>query len=185
MKAETTKAMQDALDAAVRSMNASVNGGNGNPQPAPPPSHPPDTIGAIMSIIPKLLQGGELGEEVIEKLESLQKGELASLKEQVLVLRKQCHRLLKAQEQIFRSQEQLLAQMREIQNSQLAANGLVTELVQQMARVEIIEQEPDEEDLGEEDAASAEDVPPMRHEQTNDHKKAQKTARTMGGRVRP
>jgi len=185
MKAETTKAMQDALDAAVRSMNASANGGSGHVQPEPAPSHPPDTMGAIMSIIPKLLQGSEASEEVMEKLESLQKGELTSLQEQVQILRKQCHRLLKSQEQIFHAQEQLLLEMREIQKSQLASNAVVHELVQQMARVEIIEHEPDEQDLEEEDLGSAEAAPPIRYEQPRDHKKSQQAARPMGGRARP
>ena len=94
MKADTTKAMQDALDAAVRSLN------NGSAPEAP--SRSPDTIGAVMAILPRLLRGNEtgedLGEKLGEKLDKLQQGDIAALKEQVLTLRKQCHRLLRTQE---------------------------------------------------------------------------------------
>src|SRR5690242_6398126 len=116
MKPDTTRAMQDALDAAVRSMNASVEGGNNNgtSAEAPSPSRSFDTIGAIMTILPKILQGSEMGEEVIEKLESLQKGELTELAGQVKALRLQCHRMLKAQQQLFQFQEQLLGEIREL-----------------------------------------------------------------------
>jgi hypothetical protein len=185
MKSDTTRAMQDALDAAVRSMNASVEGGNtGSNTEAPAPSRSFDTMGAIMTILPKILQGSEVGEEVIEKLESLQKGELAALAEQVQALRLQCHRMLKSQQQLFRFQEQLLAEMREMQQTQVATSAAVGELAHHMARVEIIDPLLDEPEPRAR-PTPPEGRPPGRPEQSNEHRKAQEGTRSTSVRARP
>lgn len=129
MKSETTQAMQEALEAAVARMQ------NGNGAPSNGPAPPTDLMGALMSILPKLLQDNEANEEIFEKLEAkidgLQKGDLTALREQVLVLRKQCHRLLKGQ-------EVLMASMQEIQKQQAVTSDLLVEVAQHMARVQII-----------------------------------------------
>lgn len=132
MKADTTKAMQDALDAAVRSLN------NGNATEAPSPSRSPDPFGAIMAILPKLLRGNEAGEELVEKLDKLQRGNITALKEQVLTLRKQCHRLL-------RTQELVLTQLAEIDKRQSVMIDAILDLRDQMARVVIVEDPPESE----------------------------------------
>ena len=123
---ETTKAMQEALEAAVTRIN------NGS---AEPPAGPSDTIGALMSVLPKLLQNDGSGEEMLEKLDALQKGDLTSLRGQVRILRKQCCRMLK-------SQRKLLARVSEIQRQQTAVAGAVLELAQQMASITFIEDVP-------------------------------------------
>lgn len=120
--------MQDALDAAVRSLN------NGSATEAP--SRSSDTIGAVMAILPKLLRGNETGEELVEKLDQLQKGDITALKEQVLTVRKQCHRLL-------RTQEVVMAQLAEIDKRQNMMIDAILDLRDQMARVVIVEDPPD------------------------------------------
>jgi len=128
MRADTTKAMQDALDAAVRSLNS---GSNGSDAPARP-----DTMGAILTILPKLLRGNEASEQLVERMDKLQKGDIAALKEQVQVLRKQSHRLLKAQ-------ELLLTQLAEIDKRQHMMIDAILALQDHMARVLIVEDPPD------------------------------------------
>ncbi len=126
MSADTTKAMQEALQAAVARMNT----GSGEAK-----SGPGDLITALMPILPRLLQNNGAGEEVLDKIDTLQKGDLTTLREQTQILRKQCSRMLKAQ-------EQLLEKVHEIQRQQVAAAGAVLDLAQQMARISFIE-DPD------------------------------------------
>jgi len=124
--------MQEALQAAVMRMNS----GQGDAQQPGPAG----TIGAVMSIVNKLLQGSESSEELLEKLETLQKEDLTSLREQVQVLRKQCSRMLK-------SQEQLLEKVGGIQREQVAVSRAVLDLAREMARITLIDDVP----AGEED----------------------------------
>lgn len=146
MNAETTKAMQEALQAAVTRMN---NGSNGS---AEPKAGPTDTIGALagplMSLLPKLLQNNESSGEMVEKLDALQKGDLSSLREQVQILRKQCYRVLK-------SQEQLLVKVDAIQREQTAVASAVLDLAHQMTRITFIEDAPAGEDDYEREARAA------------------------------
>jgi hypothetical protein len=122
--------MQEALQAAVTRMNS--NGSNGSSESK---GMPTDMMGALMTIVPKLLQGSESSEEMVEKLDALQKGDLAVMREQVQILRKQCHRLLK-------SQEQLLARVEEIQREQSTVARAVVDLAQHMARITFIDDVP-------------------------------------------
>jgi hypothetical protein len=117
--------MQEALQAAVRNMN---NGAGAHEIKSPPV----DTMGLLMTVVPKLLQGSESSGEMVEKLDALQKGDLHSMREQVLLLRKQCHRLLK-------SQEQVLARVDEIQQQQLDVGRAVLDLARQLGRITFIE----------------------------------------------
>jgi hypothetical protein len=125
LSTETTTAMQDALQAAVRNMN---NGAGSHEMKAPPV----DTMGLLMTVVPKLLQGSESSGEMVEKLDALQKGDLQTMREQVLLLRKQCHRLLK-------SQEQVLARVDEIQRQQLDVGRAVLDLARQLGRITFID----------------------------------------------
>jgi predicted phage tail protein len=127
--------MQDALDAAVRSLN---NGSSTNGSTAEAPSRSAETIGAVMAILPKLLRGNEAGEELVEKLDNLQKGDIAALKEQVTILRKQCHRLIKTQEIV-------MTQLAEIDQRQSVMIDAILELRDQLARVLIVEETPEPE----------------------------------------
>jgi len=124
--AETTRAMQEALEAAVARMNT----GQAESRSLGPIG--PDLMGTLMTVVPKLLQNSGAGQEMLERLDTLQKGDLAGLKEQVLILRKQCHRMLKFQ-------EQLLVKVHEIQRQQVAAAGAVLDLAQQMARITFVD----------------------------------------------
>jgi hypothetical protein len=121
--------MQEALDAAVTRIN------NGSAEPHAGNAGPPDTMGALMAVLPKLLQNDGSGEEVLEKIDALQKGDLTSLRGQVRILRKQCRRMLKLQ-------RKLLVRVSEIQRQQTAVAGAVLDLAQQMARVTFIEDVP-------------------------------------------
>jgi len=118
--------MQDALQAAVSRMN---NGTNGSPEPKPSFL---ETVGPFLPLIPKLLQNNGAGEKMLERLDTLQKNDLTALRDQVQLLRRQCHRMLKAQ-------EQLLERVHEIQRQQVAAAGAVLDLAQQMARVTFVD----------------------------------------------
>jgi hypothetical protein len=127
MNAETTKAMQEALQAAVSRMTAT-----------PAEGRPPmaDLIATGVAILPKLLQNLGSGEEVLQRLDTLHKTDVPGLRQEMQVLRKQNHRLLKFQEEI-------LVKIHEIQRQQVAAAGAVLDLAQQMARITFLDAEND------------------------------------------
>jgi hypothetical protein len=108
-----------------------------------------------MSVLPKLLQNDGSGEEMIEKLDALQKGDLTSLRGQVRILRKQCHRMLK-------SQKRLLGRVSEIQRQQTAVASAVLDLAQQIARITFFEDVP----AGEDDYERRAPYAPARHGRT-------------------
>ena len=122
-----TKAMQEALQAAVARIN------NGTADTKPPIA--PDMFGMLMTIVPKLLQGSQSSEELVEKLDTLQKGDLTTLREQVQILRKQCYRLLK-------SHERLLGKVEEIQIQQASIGRAVLDLAHHMSRITFIDDVP-------------------------------------------
>jgi len=130
--------MQDALHAAVTRMNS-----NGTRSGGESKALSPDMMGVVMSVVTKLLQGSESSGELVEKLDALQKGDLASLREQVQILRKQCFRILKAEEQLF-------VKVDDIQREQNNVARAVLDLAHHMARVTFIEDAgADEEDIRE------------------------------------
>ncbi len=136
--------MQDALQAAVARMNSGSSESRSSPMEAFAP---------LLTMLPALLQNRESGEDVAEKLEELRKGELTTLRDQVRVLRKQCSRLMK-------SQEQILARLRGLQRQQSAAAEAVLELAGQMARIRFVgDVPPDEVDDEREDPLAPESAP--------------------------
>jgi hypothetical protein len=158
---DNTKAMQDALQTAVARMNA---GGGSEPK-----INLMDAVGPLVALLPRLLQNNG-GEEVLDRLESLQKGDLTVLREQVQILRKQCYRMLK-------SQEQLLERVHEIQRQQVAAAGAVLDLAQQMARITLLD---DSSTAGGDDEAEGLAMPAMHyradtHARKNGHASRQRT----------
>src|SRR5262245_8975380 len=128
--------MQDALQAAVARINSA-------PAETKPPIAP-DMFGMLMTIVPKLLQGSQSSEELVEKLDTLQKGDLATLREQVQILRKQCYRLLK-------SHERLLPKVEEIQMQQASMGRAVLDLAHHMSRITFIDDVPGGDDDYEQD----------------------------------
>ena len=139
MDTETTKAMQDALQAAVTRMNSNGSNGGGEPR-----AFSGDMMGVLMSVVSKLLQGSESSEEMVEKLDALQKGDLTALRDQVQILRKLMFRMLKSQEQLFLKVE-------EIQREQNNVARAVLDLAHHMARITFIDDgvgiDDDERDL--------------------------------------
>jgi uncharacterized protein HemY len=131
MDTDTTKVMQEALQAAVTKLN-----NNGSEPRAAPTA---DTIGTLMSFVPRLLQNNEAGGQMLEKLDALKKGELTTLKGDVQLLRKQCYR-------VFKQQEQLLERLENLQKQQTAVGHAVLELAQQMARITFVDGADDEDD---------------------------------------
>ena len=129
-----TRAMQEALQAAVARIN------NGSAEVKPPIA--PDMFGMLMTIVPKLLQGSQSSEELVDKLETLQKGDIASLREQVQILRKQCYRLLK-------SQERVVTKVEEIQMQQASMGRAVLDLAHHMSRITFIDDVPGDDDYDE------------------------------------
>jgi len=135
--------MQDALQAAVTKMNGNGNGSSGLGESK---GFSPDMMGVVMSVLTKLLQGSESSEELVEKLDAIQKGDITTLREQVQVLRKQCFRILKSQEQLFLKVE-------EIQREQNNVARAVLDLAHHMARITFIDDaagidDDDDEDRG-------------------------------------
>ena len=141
LSTDTTTAMQDALQAAVKNMN-----GAGSHELKAPPI---DAMGLLMTVVPKLLQGSASSGEMVEKLDALRKGDLHAMREQVMLLRKQCHRLLK-------SQERVLARVDEIQQQQLDVGRAVLDLARQLGRITFIEDADDIDDDADPEASAAE-----------------------------
>jgi hypothetical protein len=137
---ENTKAMQEALQAAVKHMN---NGGG---------AAPTDPMGMLMTILPRLLPNGEEGEELSEKMEAVRK-DVTGVRAEVRVLRKEIFR-------VFKMQEQLLAELGELQKQQLAVSQAVLDLAGQMARIEIIEEPRDDQGEDERGPATSAARPP-------------------------
>jgi hypothetical protein len=137
------KAMQEALQAAVARLNSGTNG-SGDSKLSLFQAFAP-----LLPLVPKLLNSGA-SEEMISRLDSLQKHELSALRDQVQILRRQCERMLK-------SQDQLLERVHEIQRQQVAAAGAVLDLAQQMARITFVDDNviADDEDDVDAPAASA------------------------------
>jgi hypothetical protein len=123
--------MQEALQAAVARIN------NSSAEVRPPAA--PDMFGMMMTVLPKLLQGSQSSEELVEKLDALQKGDLTVLREQVQILRKQCYRLLK-------SHERLLTKVEDIQMQQASSGRAVLDLAHHMSRITFIDDVPGGED---------------------------------------
>ena len=88
-----------------------------------------------MSIVQKLLQGSESSEELVEKLDTMRTDDLASLREQVQILRKQCIRVMK-------SQEQLLEKVDDIRKEQTTIGRAVLDLAHHMAHITFIDDAP-------------------------------------------
>jgi hypothetical protein len=144
---DTTKQMQDALQAAI----ARINPGSGEPKSGLLNA---DTIGVVMSIVQKLLQGSESSEELVEKLDTMRTDDLASLREQVQILRKQCIRVMK-------SQEQLLAKVDDIRKEQATMGRAVLDLAHHMARITFIDEGPAGDSYAEDDSNEEFDEGPL------------------------
>lgn len=157
MSVETDKAMEEALQAAVARMNRpSTNGSSGS-----------DPISLLMAVLPKLLENRSDREDVLEKIEGLQTEDLAVLREQVRLARKQLHRLLT-------SQEVVLEELRQLREQQAAVGNAVLHLAKEMARVEILEQMPD--DVGiDEDLPSSVAADPVRRRASEQSRSQYKT----------
>ena len=127
MSTDSTKAMEEALQAAAQRLNGNGGGREGH-----------DPLGLLATVLPKLFaRDEEERDEVLEKLDGVQREDLAPLREEVLHLRKAVHRALKLQ-------EATLAEVRELAAQQRAVVNAVLELARSMARVQIVEDLPDE-----------------------------------------
>ena len=130
MDADTTKAMQEALQAAVARMNSAP--GDGRPPMA-------DLISAAVTLLPKVLQNFGSGDELLHRIDALRTADLAPLRQEMQALRKQNHRMLKFQ-------EEMLVKIHEIQRQQVAAAGAVLDLAQQMGRISFLDAADEDED---------------------------------------
>ena len=159
MSADTTQMMQEALQAAVTRLN-----GNGTP-PDSRAAPGPDTIGTLLSFVPKLLQNNEAGGQMLDKLEALQKGDLTSLRGDVQILRKQCFR-------VFKTQEQLLTKLSDVEKQQAAIGQAVLELANQLARITFVDEDREEDDDG--------DAPPDRSDRSGSRQQNRTATRHEG-----
>ena len=145
MSNERTKAMEEALQAAVSRMNKSDGGASGMAA---------DPIGMLMTLLPKLLENNDEREDLVEKLDGLEKETFHELKEQLRGLRKQVHRL-------FKAQQEALEELRDLREQQTAVGQAVLHLAEQMSRLDIVDDigdEPEEEDFEDEDLLDDPDV---------------------------
>jgi hypothetical protein len=118
-----TKAMEEALQSAVARMSKQdSSNGNGAANP----------LNLLMAILPKLLANDTQREDLIEKIEGLEKDSLVPLQEQIHGLRKQVHRVTKLQAAI-------IEELREMREQQSAIGNAVLHLAKQMSRVGIVE----------------------------------------------
>lgn len=124
-----TKAMEEALQSAVARMSKQDGGANGGANP----------LNLLVAILPKLLNNDQEREDLVEKLEGLEKDSLVPLQEQIHGLRKQVHRVTKLQAAI-------IEELREMREQQSAVGNAVLHLAQQMSRVGIVEDQFDEDD---------------------------------------
>lgn len=129
MSTDTTKAMEEALQAAVTRMT------HGDKAPSATPTDP---IGLLMALLPKLLSNDEERGDLVEKLEGFEKETMVPLQEQVKGMRKQLHRLARAQDEVLEA-------LRELREQQTAVGNAVLHLADQMARIELLD-EPDPQD---------------------------------------
>lgn len=127
---QDTKAMEEALQLAVARMSKQDGNGNGAANP----------MSMLAAILPKLLANDVDREDLVEKLEGLEKDSLGPLQEHVIGLRKQVQRVAKTQATILEE----LAALRE---QQTAIGNAVLHLAQQMARVGIIDDDEGEEEF--------------------------------------
>jgi hypothetical protein len=146
LSTDSTRVMQEALQAAVARMN------NGSP-PAPS-SPPPDTLGLLATLLPKLLNSqGEERDELAERIEALQKEDLAPLRAEVQALRRNLH-------QVFKMQQRIVAHLNALDQRQEATSGALLDLAGQMARVQIIPELPPETEEDEEHEEEEEEPEP-------------------------
>jgi hypothetical protein len=141
MSGNTTQAMQDALQAAVSRMS-DTNGGA--------KSAGADPIGLIMSVLPKLLENKEEREDIVEKLEGMEKETFSPLQEQMHGMRKQLHR-------VFKLQQLLVEELRQMREQQTAVGNAVLHLAEQMARIQIVDELPYDDD-GDDDMLADGDI---------------------------
>ena len=123
MSGGSTKAMEEALEAAVARM--------GKPAETARPA-PSEPIAMLAAILPKLIENhGE--RSVAQKIESLQEEELHPLRDQILVVRRRLRHITKTQSEI-------LSTLASLRQQQTAIGDAVLELVNQMARISILEE---------------------------------------------
>jgi len=122
--------MEEALQAAVSRMNRSeTNGGH-----VPPTT---DAIGLIAAVLPKLLENRGQREAVVEKIDEIHTEDLVPLREELRLVRKQVHRLHKAN-------EEMMALLHQLREQQTAVGDAVLHIADQMARIELVESVPDD-----------------------------------------
>jgi hypothetical protein len=124
-----TKAMEEALQMAVAHMARQQDGGGGNGASNP--------LHLLAAVLPKLLSNDEEREDLVEKLEGLEKETFGPLQEQILGLRKQVHRVGKLQEAI-------IAELQELREQQTAVGNAVLHLAEQMSRIGIVDDQLDD-----------------------------------------
>ena len=144
------QAMEDALQAAVAKMHSNgANGANGGSTPNG--SGLADPISLVMSLLPRLLQNKEAQEDVAEKIDGLRTEDMAAMAEQIRLMRRQLHRVHKTQQMMCKQLAMMQEQQGELQEQQTACGEVTLHLVQQMARLEVVEDddsEPSELDEG-------------------------------------
>jgi hypothetical protein len=132
-KVEKNRAMEDALQAAV----AKMSGTPALPGGGAPAAPSLDPIALLMTLLPKLLDRGAGDDDVGERLVSMQKEELQPLREQLA-------RQQQLLERLFRAQKAVLHKLSAIETVQSAIGGAVTSLTEQMARIELVDDDPPE-----------------------------------------
>jgi len=128
-----TKAMEEALQAAVSRMNkpdGSSGGGGGGTDP----------LGVLAAVLPKLLENRGEREDLAERVEAVRTEDLAPMREQIRAIRVRLHQLAKSQDAVLSALDQLREQ-------QTAVGEAVLQLARQMARIEVLSEPEDEPEI--------------------------------------
>jgi hypothetical protein len=124
MSGANTKAMEEALEAAVARM--------GKPAEPPRPAASSEPLAMLAAILPKLIEShGE--RSAAQKIDSLREEDLQPLRDQMRTVRRRLH-------QITKTQAEILGAVESLRQQQTVIGDAVLELVNQMARVRIVEE---------------------------------------------
>jgi hypothetical protein len=122
--------MEEALQAAIAKLN---NGAPSLPAPSAPAFPAIDPMPLLMSVLPKLLERGSSDDNDLgERLATLQKEELQPIREQLA-------RQQQLLERVFNAQKAVLRKLSTLETVQSAIGGAVTSLTEQMARIELVD----------------------------------------------
>lgn len=115
-----------------------------------------DPLSVLLTLLPKLLENKDEREDVMDKLEGLQTGDLREVRKQLWLARKQLNQLYKAFHKLHEVVITLTTEVRNLREQQTATGEAVlqlgegtAQLCEELGRIEIIEDVDDIDDVDE------------------------------------